>query len=94
MKHTAAAFNSSFNVVSEPIGFDLASCRFTNIDAYKALVLKELCPNVSIDAALTRASLTLLCNPRKRPADSFGLFNFISTWLKREQSQAERAAEA
>ena len=91
MTYTAAAFASSLNVVSDPIGFDLKTGNFTSVDAYKALVLSELCPDVGIDAALNRAAIWLLCNSRKRPADSFGLLNFITAWLQREQSQAERA---
>lgn len=94
MTYTTAAFASSFNVVSEPIGFDLKTGNLTNVDAYKALALKELCPDVSVDAALNRVALQLLCNPRKRPAGHFELFNFITDSLKREQSQAERALVA
>ncbi len=91
MTHAAAAFISSVNILCEPIGFDLKTGTFTNVNAYLALVLKELCPDVNLDAALNRAALQLLCNSRKRPVDSLGLLNFIAASLQREQSQVERA---
>lgn len=73
-----------------PIGFDLTSGSFTNLDAYKAMVLKELCPSVNLDAAMNRVALSLVAtDPDKFPDGSFGLFEFITKRLKHEQRRIE-----
>lgn len=61
-----------------------------NIDAYKAMVLAELCPSLSLDVEMNRLTCWMLCNPKHRPDGVFALFVFIMKRLIAAQSRHDR----
>jgi hypothetical protein len=85
---------SNVACVTPPIAFDLKTGEFTNVDAYKAMVLADLCPSLSIDAEMNRAALWLLCNPNRRPDGAFGLFTWLVKRLTASQARHDRGALA
>lgn len=76
-----------------PIGFDLETGNFTNLDARKEQALKELCPGANFKAEMIAIACTLISQPETRPDGSFGLIAYIVGRLQAAQARANRAAK-
>jgi hypothetical protein len=85
---------TSYAAVTAPIGFDLRTGEFTNIDGYRAMILKDLCPDVNIDSELNRIALCLVANPASRPDGALGLIALIVKKLRKAQQRFEQLAAA
>jgi hypothetical protein len=76
---------------AKKIGFDFATCQFTNLDAF-ALEFKRAYPSIqNLDAEISRAAIWIVANPSKRPK-LHG--RFLTAWLTRAEKDTAKPPKA